>query len=141
MESPDQNAAPRPLLNDPAIDLHGAARAAFGSALLAGLVGGGFYLLGQMRDRIAARIAEEAARRAQEQAATAEEPIDADELEAAALLGVVVDASADEIRAALRAKLGASNIHPDRGGDGVEARALIDAKNLLIHRLTEETQP
>jgi hypothetical protein len=53
---------------------------------------------------------------------------------AAALLGVAVDASADEVRAALRARLSASQLHPDHGGDGEEAKRLIAAKNLLIER-------
>jgi len=46
-----------------------------------------------------------------------------------------VDASADEIRAALRAYLAESRSHPDQGGDGDEARRFIDAKNLLIQRI------
>ena len=54
-----------------------------------------------------------------------------------AVLGVEVDAGADEIRAALRAKLSASRLHPDQGGDGIRARELIDAKNLLIAKLHE----
>ena len=51
-----------------------------------------------------------------------------------ALLGVAVDASADEVRAALRARLSASRLHPVHGGDGEEAKRLIAAKNLLIER-------
>ena len=53
---------------------------------------------------------------------------------AAALLGVADDATADEIRSALRAKLVSSRLHPDHGGDGEDAKRLIAAKNLLIER-------
>ncbi|MCU1281247.1 MAG: hypothetical protein JWM53_4793 [bacterium] len=53
---------------------------------------------------------------------------------AAALLGVGVDSTEDEIRAALRARLASSRLHPDHGGDGEQAKALIAAKNLLIER-------
>jgi curved DNA-binding protein CbpA len=51
------------------------------------------------------------------------------------VLGVSLDASADEIRAALRDRLATSQLHPDQGGDGKEATRLIAAKNLLIERL------
>ncbi|HEY2743977.1 MAG TPA: J domain-containing protein [Polyangia bacterium] len=53
---------------------------------------------------------------------------------AAAALGVSVDATADEIRAALRARLSSSRLHPDQGGDGEEAKRLIAAKNHLVAR-------
>ena len=56
------------------------------------------------------------------------------ELEAAARLGVDAGASADEIRAALRARLAAARIHPDQGGDHETAAQLIAAKNLLCAR-------
>jgi hypothetical protein len=60
---------------------------------------------------------------------------DVDEVqEAATLLGVSVDAGEDEIRAALRARLASSRLHPDQGGDGEEAKRLIAAKNLLVER-------
>lgn len=57
-----------------------------------------------------------------------------EELEAAARLGVDVDASADVVRAALRERLAASRIHPDQGGDHDVAAQLIAAKNLLCAR-------
>jgi len=53
---------------------------------------------------------------------------------AAALLAVDVDATEDEVRAALRARLASSKLHPDQGGDGEAAKQLIAAKNLLIER-------
>lgn len=54
--------------------------------------------------------------------------------EAAALLGVSFDATEDQLRAALRAQLSSSRIHPDHGGDGEAAKRLIAAKNLLVER-------
>jgi hypothetical protein len=54
--------------------------------------------------------------------------------EAANVLGVDVDASADEIRAALRAKMSAGRVHPDHGGDERVATRLVAAKNLLVER-------
>ena len=68
------------------------------------------------------------------QAASAIDPVAATALEAARVLGVSLDASSDEIRAALRRKLVASMIHPDQGGEVAHARKLIDAKNLLVER-------
>ncbi len=62
---------------------------------------------------------------------------DAAVADAAAALGVEVDATADEIRAALRSKLRDSRIHPDQGGDGEEAKRLIAAQNLLLERARE----
>lgn len=59
---------------------------------------------------------------------------DAAELEAAARLGVDVDATDDVVRAALRERLAASRIHPDHGGDHHAAAELIAAKNLLCAR-------
>jgi hypothetical protein len=55
-------------------------------------------------------------------------------IEAAALLGVAVDADADAIRASLRDKM-ANGLHPDHGGDPKLAQQLIAAKNLLIEHL------
>lgn len=62
---------------------------------------------------------------------------------AARLLGVEIDADADQIRAALRSKIVARAVHPDQGGDGSEATELIAAQNMLIARargLMTETQ-
>src|SRR5439155_16550453 len=52
-------------------------------------------------------------------------PVDPQLAAAAALLGVTIDASADEIRAALRAALSSSRLHPDHGGDGAMGKRLI----------------
>jgi hypothetical protein len=65
----------------------------------------------------------------------------ADAAKAATLLGVPLDASEDAIRAALRARLSSSRLHPDQGGDGEEAKRLIAAKNLLIERARRKVQP
>lgn len=59
---------------------------------------------------------------------------------AAQLLGIRIDVSADDIRAALRAALRDTRLHPDHGGDGDAAKELIAAKNLLIERLSQENQ-
>jgi hypothetical protein len=48
------------------------------------------------------------------------------------LLGVSEDASADQIRRALKIKLRDGRLHPDHGGDGVLATKLIGARDLLI---------
>jgi hypothetical protein len=56
-------------------------------------------------------------------------------MNAATLLGVAIDASTDEIRSALRARLSSSKLHPDQGGDGEEAKRLIAAKNRLVERI------
>lgn len=77
--------------------------------------------------------------------AVAEDLDDNDELDdgdepardAAALLGVSLDATADEVRAALRSKLATSRLHPDHGGSGEEATRLITARNLLVERACE----
>ena len=60
--------------------------------------------------------------------------VDGSAARAAMLLGIVVSASEDEIRAALRARLSSSRVHPDQGGDEAQAKQLIAAKNLLIER-------
>jgi hypothetical protein len=53
---------------------------------------------------------------------------------AADLLDVSIEASADEIRAALRKKMVASRLHPDQGGDEETAKRYIAAQNLLVER-------
>jgi hypothetical protein len=61
-------------------------------------------------------------------------PREVEAMRAAELLGVPLDATEDVIRAALRARLATSRLHPDHGGDGVAATELIAAKNLLVER-------
>lgn len=56
------------------------------------------------------------------------------EREAAALLGVELDADEKAIRAALRKKLATTHAHPDQGGDLAVARRLIAARDLLVER-------
>jgi hypothetical protein len=147
-----------------AINWREIARAAFGSAIVAGLVGGALHALGKV---IEAELDAEAKRlrdatsglhvddvigpgavhepapgafhtdvdgaREDDNAPGDDNPPDA-AAEAAALLGVPLDASVDEIRAALRAHLTLSRLHPDQGGDGEEAKKLIAAKNSLVER-------
>lgn len=60
---------------------------------------------------------------------------DSAERQAAALLGVDVDADEDELRGALRRKLVETKAHPDHGGNSHEAAKLIAARDLLVARL------
>jgi len=64
-----------------------------------------------------------------------ETDIDPEAAEAAALLGVDLEATVPEIRAALRARIISGSVHPDHGGDGEEARRLIAARDLLLARI------
>lgn len=129
------------------IDWHEVARVAFRSALFAGIVGGALHALGKAIEANAAddvhdvgdgRNADPSA--ALDDGVTEDEDVapdgdvDDEDVRAAALLGVPVDASEDEIRGALRARLAVSQLHPDHGGDGEEAKELIAAKNLLVER-------
>lgn len=118
------------------------AKAALGSNELAAMVGEAFRAIGRSIEHDIAR-AESATPpqsppdetpRVDAPADHAPVVIDAATAEAAALLGVAVDANADEIRAALRARLTTSRLHPDQGGDAEEAKRLIAAKNFLIER-------
>src|SRR5215831_7235153 len=58
-------------------------------------------------------------------------------LRAAILLGVSIDASADEIRSAFRTRL--REIHPDHGGDAEATRRLIAARDLMMERVGKAT--
>ncbi len=57
---------------------------------------------------------------------------DGGDIEACALLGVRIDASADEIRSAYRAKM--ASAHPDRGGGHEQAARLTAARDRLLKR-------
>src|SRR5262249_39117602 len=116
-------ASPMPLSS---IDWPKLARDAFGQGFVAGFIGGSLQALAQMLD----------AKKRDDERENAIDggDDDAEAAEAAAFLGVAPTASEDEIRAALRARLASSRLHPDHGGDGVEASRLIAAKNLLVER-------
>lgn len=57
---------------------------------------------------------------------------DAADAEARSILGVGADATADQIRAAFRARM--SRAHPDRGGSHAEAARLTAARDRLLKR-------
>jgi hypothetical protein len=138
------------------VDWPAVARAAVGSAFVAGLVGGFVAIAARLLSNEDARALvehlrkiREASERGQNAAPEADATSDGGEsdddeakaLEAALLLGVRLDASEDEIRAALRARLRDSGIHPDHGGDGEEAKRLIAARNLLAERARARVRP
>jgi hypothetical protein len=105
-----------------------ALRTALESAFAAGLVTGGLYLVSRWMEAERSRtvpLVDEGEAESDDEEATA----------AAQLLGVHPHASADEIRAALRARLSETGAHPDHGGDAEMAKALIAAKNLLVERV------
>lgn len=128
------------------IDWSEVAHVALRSAILAGIIGGALHVLGKaveanaaemneadrMRDTDATEALDDEDRHDDDEAGDV--VIDDDEARAAALLGVSLDATEDEIRAALRAQLAFSRLHPDHGGDEDEAKELIAAKNLLVER-------
>jgi hypothetical protein len=71
--------------------------------------------------------------------AAASEPEMAPVAAAATLLGVRLDASPDEIRAALRKKMRDGKLHPDHGGDPEVAKRFTAASNLLIAHAKSRT--
>lgn len=110
------------------------------SAGMFGLVVGGIYFFGKAVDAYNAQFEHAAATPAPTPSPSVEPPplletLDLDVALARITLGVGPTATADEIRRALRRKLTERRLHPDQGGDGSEAKRLIDAKNLLIQRL------
>jgi hypothetical protein len=150
MTTKEQAPAP-PMAAPVGVDWREVARSALGSAFLAGLLGGALHVLGRVIEAEARAAVEhmrdaggavdggaETAADADADEAPQEEEHEGDDLdeaaEAAQLLGVGLDASESEIRAALRARLTDSRMHPDHGGDGEEAKRLIAARNLLVER-------
>jgi len=126
MTTPDERIKPAP---EPpavrAIDWQEVALAALRFALVGGALGGALYFIAHADEDD----------RADEPTADPSLP-DRAAVDAAALLDVPLDASAPQIRAALRSKLSASRAHPDHGGDDEETRRLIAARDLLLHRRT-----
>jgi hypothetical protein len=125
------------------IDWSEVAHVALRSAVLAGIIGGALHVLGKAIETNAAEVDGAGHRDADAVDAQDDEVldddadelgVDDDEARAATLLGVSLDASEDQIRAALRAQLASSRLHPDHGGDEDEAKELIAAKNLLVER-------
>jgi hypothetical protein len=121
----------------PQIDWHEVARSAIGSAFLAGLFAGALHVIGKAIEVEVATAVPAPTPPTPEPTSTdaqleAENEMDDAALQAADLLGVTLRASEDEVRAALRAKLANSQLHPDQGGDGERAKTLITAKNFLI---------
>lgn len=99
-------------------------------------------LLAGVTEWAKAQQAQRSALDAAREAAPVMDDSDTAALDAATLLGVPLDAAPDQIRAALRAKLATSRVHPDQGGDVEAAKRLISAKNLLIDRArAREVQP
>ena len=118
-----------------AIDWHKLARDAFGQGFAGTFIGGSLTALAKALDeRPRVHAAPVVDHSVDDDDDDADDDTDAKLTEAASILGVATNASEDEIRAALRARLASSRLHPDHGGDGVEASRLISAKNLLIER-------
>lgn len=121
------------------VDWQATAQRAFDWAIFGAIVGAGIHVLATLVEQGKTDVDPEAAptEPIEDAELEAEDELDVERLDAAKVLGVSVDASADEIRAALRARMAETRVHPDQGGDGDEAKRLIAAKNLLIQRLGE----
>jgi hypothetical protein len=122
------------------IDWREIAKAAISSAFVVGIVGGALHALGKMLEIEAENTVEPSVGQVRDADTEPSNRIeqdgnDKDVIAAATVLGVAPSASETEIRTALRARLASSGLHPDHGGDGIEAAKLIAAKNLLIERL------
>jgi hypothetical protein len=117
-----------------AIDWHELARDAFGQGFAGTFIGGSLAALAKALDERprapAAPIIDHSTNDDDDDDVAEDEELTA----AASLLGVAANATEDQIRAALRARLASSRLHPDHGGDGIEASRLISAKNLLVER-------
>jgi hypothetical protein len=121
------------------VDWQATAQRAFDWAIFGAIVGAGIHVLATLVEQEKSEVDPEpvATDPFVDAELEAEEELDVERLEAAKVLGVSVDATADEIRAALRARMAETRAHPDQGGDGEEAKRLIAAKNLLIQRQVE----
>jgi|GEM_PF-6680560 len=123
------------------------ASVALGSALAIAMVAGGVFLWNDFNDVRKGGVRLRSQRRANRVQATqlddalAEEAeatrLDPTVVEAAALLGVAPDASVRDVRAAFRARMASDGVHPDRGGDEVTARRLIEARARVLAHLNQ----
>ena len=127
------------------IDWNEIARKALGSAVLAAFVSGAMQVLS---DVICAELQSASKRNGKTETPLDEPPpteviTDRDDelAEAGELLGVDPEAGQAEIRAALRARLATSRVHPDQGGDAEEAKRLIAAQNLLLEHARSRSKP
>jgi hypothetical protein len=140
------------------IDWDRVAKAAIGSAVLAGLISGTAQIVGQwLADR--ARPQQKAQRpntstRDDDQteedflsiddalsAAARGSVVPADVANAAALLNVdPLRATQAEVRRAMRARIANDGAHPDHGGDAQQTRTLIEARDRLLAFLGENSQ-
>ncbi len=104
-----------------------------GTAILVGAVGVGVIFLARLCEQQASAPGRRRprARRAVPDMNNSTDPALTD---AAHVLGVAVDASPDEIRAAFRRRFADERLHPDQGGDEEAAKRLTAAKNLLIQQ-------
>ena len=124
-------------------DVKKMAQDALASAGVFGLVVGGIYFFGKAIEAYNAQFERARTAPATPTPSVPVEPehvvetLDLDAAIARLTLEAAPTATADEIRRALRRKLTERRLHPDQGGDGIDAKRLIDAKNLLIERLKE----
>ncbi len=122
------------------VDWRDVARAAIGSAFVAGLVGGALHVLSRMIEEESCAAETPSIEHDSPMANAIDDPEEDDTddereaAEAAALLSVRLDAEESEIRAALRKTIATSGAHPDHGGDANAAAKLIAARDLLIER-------
>jgi len=118
------------------IDWNEIARKALGSAVFAAFVGGAMQVLSDViqAELKSASMPNRNAEIPHDESTATEMTADrsGEIVEAGELLGVDPQAGEAEIRAALRAHLAESRVHPDHGGDVEEAKRLIAAQNLLL---------
>ncbi len=135
----------------PVSDWRTTARATLGAAFSIALFGGALYVLGSLLDKPKRQPSSpdetttpplEPRCFTQDTSDDIDETDDVDrdqevidedaERDAAELLGVQLDATIPEIRAAMRARLVETSAHPDHGGSETEAARLIAARDLLV---------